>query len=308
MEFYLLRNDPASPTPPVDGAGYFGVSEDASSATRDEVLTTLRAMGIAVGGAHHETGPGQEELDLLETDPLRMADQLITVRQVVRSVAQRHGLRATFMPKPMADAPGSGMHVFQQLSWQDGTDALRGDGDSLSQTAYWMIGGQVAHALGMSLIVGPTVNSYKRLNAGHRAPRYATWARVSQASLIRVPSHAEGERTEIELRSPDAMANPYLVFASALASGLDGVHNRIDPPDPLDESFVTYDDDEMARRGVTRLPGTLGESIAAFAQDGVVQGIVGPYIADLLMTVKRGEWEAYRSHVSPWEFGRYVDA
>jgi glutamine synthetase len=237
-----------------------------------------------------------------------MADQLITVRQVVRSVAQRHGLRATFMPKPMADAPGSGMHVFQQLSWQDGTDALRGDGDSLSQTAYWMIGGQVAHALGMSLIVGPTVNSYKRLNAGHRAPRYATWARVSQASLIRVPSHAEGERTEIELRSPDAMANPYLVFASALASGLDGVHNRIDPPDPLDESFVTYDDDEMARRGVTRLPGTLGESIAAFAQDGVVQGIVGPYIADLLMTVKRGEWEAYRSHVSPWEFGRYVDA
>lgn len=308
MEFYLLRNDASSPIPPVDAAGYFGVGEDAISETRDEILTTLQVMGIGVGGAHHETGPGQEELDLQETDPLRMADQLITVRQVIRSVAQRRGLRATFMPKPMADAPGSGMHVFQQLTWQDGSDALRGDGDGLSQTAYWMIGGQLSHATGMSLIVGPSVNSYKRLNAGHRAPRYATWARVSQASLIRVPSHAEGEMTEIELRSPDAMANPYLVFAIALASGLDGITNRIDPPDPFDESFVAFNEDEMQRRSVTRLPGTLGEAIQAFAQDRVVQDMMGPYIADQLMTVKRQEWEAYRSHVSPWEFGRYVDA
>lgn len=308
MEFYLLRNDPAIPSPPIDAAGYFGVGEDVISSTRDGILTTLQMMGIGVGGAHHETGPGQEELDLEDTDALRMADQLITVRQVIRSVAQRRGLRATFMPKPMLEAPGSGMHVFQQLSHLDGSDALRDERDELSQIAHWMIGGQLVHANGMSLVTNPSVNSYKRLNAGHRAPRHATWARVSQASLIRVPSWAEGEKAEIELRSPDALANPYLAFAVALACALDGINNRIDPPDPLDESFMSYDDVELERRGVTRLPGTIGEALNAFAEDAVVQQTLGAYITDLLLTVKRDEWEAYRSHVSPWEFNRYVDA
>jgi glutamine synthetase len=308
IEFYLLRNDPTQPMPPLDAAGYFGVGEDVVSSTRDEILTTLQSMGIGVGGAHHETGPGQEELDLPETDALRMADQLITVRHVIRSVSQRHGLRATFMPKPMLEAPGSGTHVFQQLSHLDGRDALRDDRDELSQIAYWMIGGQLTHANGMSLVVCPSVNSYKRLNAGHRAPRHATWARVSQASLIRVPSWAAGENAEIELRSPDAMANPYLAFAVALACGLDGINNRIDPPDPLDESFMSYDDVELQRRGVTRLPGTMGEALNAFAEDAIVQETLGAYITDLLLTVKRDEWESYRAHVSPWEFSRYVDA
>lgn len=308
MEFYLLRDDPADPTPPIDAAGYFGVGEDVITGTRDDMLTALQAMGIGVGGAHHETGPGQEELDLLETDPLRMADQLITVRQVIRSVANRRGLRATFMPKPMADAPGSGMHVFQQFAHADGTDALRTAQDDLSPLAYWAIGGQLAHATGMCAIVCPSVNSYKRLNAGHRAPRHATWARVSQASLIRVPAWAAGEHAEIELRSPDAVANPYLVFATALACALDGVCNRTEPREPLDESYTTYDDLELLRRGVDRLPGTLGEALTAFAEDAVVQEIIGPYISSQLLTLKRAEWEAYRSHVSPWEFTRYVDA
>lgn len=307
MEYYLLRSDPAGAMPPVDAAGYFGVGEDVISSTRDEVLTTLQTMGIGVGGAHHETGPGQEELDLRETGALRMADQLITVRQVIRSVAQRRGLRATFMPKPMLDAPGSGTHIFQQLLRLDGGDGLR-DGDELSQTAYWMIGGQIAHAGGMCLVTNPSVNSYKRLNAGHRAPRHATWARVGQASLIRVPSWASGENAEIELRNPDAMANPYLAFAVALSCALDGIANRIDPPDPLDESFMSYGDVELQRRNATRLPATLGEALDRFTEDATVQDTVGAYIADQLLTVKREEWEAYRSHVSPWEYNRYVDA
>jgi glutamine synthetase len=212
------------------------------------------------------------------------------------------------MPKPMLDAPGSGMHIFQQLSYLNGSDALRDERDDLSQTAYWMIGGQLSHANGMCLVVCPSVNSYKRLNAGHRAPRHATWARVSQASLIRVPSWASGENAEIELRCPDALANPYLAFAVALACGLDGINNRIDPPDPFDESFMSYDDTELERRGVSRLPGTLGEALGTFAEDSVVQETIGAYISDQLLTVKRGEWEAYRSHVSPWEYNRYVDA
>lgn len=308
IEFYLLRNDPVNPMTPLDAAGYFGIGEDVISGTRDDILTTLQTMGIGVGGAHHETGPGQQELDLPETGALHMADQLITVRQVIRSVAQRRGLRATFMPKPMLDAPGSGMHIFQQLSHLGGSDALRDERDDLSQTAYWMIGGQLSHANGMALVTNPSVNSYKRLNAGHRAPRHATWARVSQASLIRVPTWAAGENAEIELRNPDALANPYLAFAVALACGLDGINNRIDPPDSLDESLMSYDDTELERRGVAKLPGTLGEALNTFAEDAVVQNTVGAYIADQLLTVKRDEWEAYRAHVSPWEFERYVDA
>jgi glutamine synthetase len=160
----------------------------------------------------------------------------------------------------------------------------------------------------MTLITNPTVNSYKRLNAGHRAPRYATWARVSQASLIRVPSWLEGNQAEIELRSPDAMANPYLTFAAALAAGMDGISQRIDPGDPFDESFVTFDDAELTRRGVTRLPSTLGEAISAFADDPVITQALGGYISDQLLAVKRDEWAAYRAHVSPWELDRYLDA
>jgi glutamine synthetase len=309
VEFYLLPDEPGEPLRPHDGAGYFDVGEDRVVATRDEVLTTLQQMGIGVGGAHHETGPGQEELDLLPTGALRMADQLITARQVVRSVAQRRGLRATFMPKPMSDAPGSGMHIFQQFSrYPDGGDALRINRDELSIIGRQVIGGLLAHAPGMCLVVCPTVNSYKRLNAGHRAPRHATWAHVSQASLIRVPSLAEEEDTALELRSPDPMANPYLSFAVALASALDGIRHVEEPPDALDESFVSYDDEELQRLGIPRLPGTLGEAIHAFTEDSTIHATVGDYVVDQLLTVKRAEWEDYRRHVSPWELARYGDA
>ncbi|MGH2562648.1 MAG: glutamine synthetase family protein [Thermomicrobiales bacterium] len=308
IEFYLLSTDLAAQGPS-GGAGYFDLGEDRVAATRDEILTTLQGMGIGVGGAHHETGPGQEELDLPATDALRMADQLIIVRQVVRSVAQRHGLRATFMPKPFTDAPGSGMHVFQELARDaDGGDALRGGDDDISTVARGLIGGQLAHAPGMCLVTNPSVNSYKRLNAGHRAPRHATWARVSQASLIRVPSWAPGEEAAIELRSPDAMANPYLAFAVALACGLDGIKHNEEPSDPLDESFVVYDDGELQRLGIPRLPGTMGEALAPFTQDPVIQSSLGDYVFDQLLTVKKAEWEDYRRHVSPWELARYGDA
>lgn len=308
MEYYLLPADGSLPEQ-IDGAGYFSIGDDQVVATRDAVLTSLQGMGISVGGSHHETGPGQEEIDLPDVGALRMADQLITVRQVIRSVARRNGLRATFMPKPLGNAAGSGTHVFQSLNhWSDGRDALGSEGNALSQEGHWLIAGQLAHAPGMTLITNPTVNSYKRLNAGHRAPRYATWARVSQASLIRVPSWLENSQAEIELRSPDAMANPYLAFAVALAAGMDGIRERLEPGDPFDESFVAYDDAELIRRGVPRLPSTLGEAITAFADDPVVTQAVGGYIADQLLAVKHDEWEAYRAHVSPWEFQRYVDA
>jgi glutamine synthetase len=313
MEFYLLPNDPSGEPPRlpvVHGAGYFDVGEDVLAVTRDEIIATLQEMGVGVGGAHHETGPGQQELDLLHAGGIRLADQIITTRQVIRSVAQRRGLRATFMAKPFAEAPGSGMHLFQRLlSFPGGKDLLTdsSSGDGISTTARHFIGGQLAHAQGMSAILNTTVNSYKRLADGHRAPRHATWARVSQASLIRVPGFTPGTSADIELRSPDAMANPYLAMAVALGAGLDGIRSMEEPSAPLDENLVAYDDDELNRLGVTKLPISLGEALDTMAADDVIRTSLGTYIFDQLLTVKRAEWIDYRRHVSPWEHLRYGD-
>ena len=312
MEFYLLKGRQIDNTlhPSTDAAGYFDIGEDVLSETRDEIVATLQAMGVGVGGAHHETGPGQQELDLSHAGGIRIGDQITTTRQIIRSIAQRRGLRATFMAKPFSDAPGSGMHLFQRLlRYPDGDDLLRdpSSAEGLTTTARHFIGGQLVNAAGMSAITCTTVNSYKRLADGHRAPRHATWARVSQASLVRVPAASADQLADIELRSPDAMANPYLLIASTLGAALDGIRTGEEPPTPVDENLVTYDDDELNRLGVPRLPSTLGEALEALAANDVVRNAIGPYIFDQLLTVKRAEWDEYRRHVSPWEHLRYGD-
>lgn len=304
LEYYLFRDEDV----PLDAPGYFGIGGGPGSATRDEIVITLQGMGIAVGGAHHETGPGQEELDLLTTGAVRMADQLLTVRQVIRSAAARHGLRANFMPKPRSDAPGSGMHVFQRLlRLADGGDALRGAGDDLSPTGRHAIAGLIERARVASAVWSPSVNSYKRLAAGHRAPRHATWARLSQASLIRVPvpGPSTGSVVEIELRSPDNMANPYLALALALACMLDGIERGEEPPPALDENLVRYDDEELERLGIPRLPATMGQALDLFAEDPMPRAALGDYVCDGFLLAKRAEWEEFRRHVSPWEQARY---
>lgn len=313
MEFYLLAQTDLANTPPLpatDAAGYFDVGEDVLTSARNEIVDTLATMGIGIGGAHHETGPGQQEIDLLSTGGITIADQIVTTRQVIRTIANRRNLRATFMPKPFPDAPGSGMHLFQQLgSFPEKDDLLRDDDapDGISALARRVIAGQLAHAPGMSIIACTTVNSYKRLEAGHRAPRHASWARVSQASLIRVPSSVEPAWADIELRSPDAMANPYLLFSATIGAALRGIITDEEPTAPLDEHLVQYDEDELNRLGVPRLPSTMGEALDVFAADDVMRDTVGSYIADQLLHVKRAEWTAYRSHVSPWEHFRYGD-
>lgn len=312
MEFYLLKERQTDNTflPSTDAAGYFDIGEDVLADTRDEIVATLQEMGIGVGGAHHETGPGQQELDLTHAGGIRIADQITTTRQVIRSIAQQRGLRATFMAKPFSDAPGSGMHLFQRLlRYPNGEDLLRDPGshDGLTATARHFIGGQLANAQGMSAIACTTVNSYKRLADGHRAPRHATWARVSQASLIRVPGASADQLADIELRSPDAMANPYLLVAATLGTALEGIRTGEEPPAPVDENLVAYDDDELNRLGVPRLPGTMGEALEALAAADTVRSAIGPYIFDQLLTVKRAEWSDYRRHVSPWEHLHYGD-
>ncbi len=310
LEYYLFRLTEGELRPSPDAAGYFGAGPGLGAGTRDDVIATLAEMGIQVGGAHHETGPGQEELDLLAAHALRMADTLLTVRQVIRAVAGKHGLHASFMPKPLADAPGSGMHVFQQLRGaSDGSDALRGREETLSPEARHAIAGQLDHARGMSAIVCPTVNSYKRLSAGHRAPRHATWARLSQASLLRVPAlgTSSDAPVELELRSLDNMANPYLALSVALASAMDGIRRREEPSLALDENLVRYDDGELLRRGVPSLPQTLGDALAAMAEDDLIRTALGDYVCDQFLIVKRAEWNDYRRYVSPWEQERYGD-
>ncbi|HEV2528854.1 MAG TPA: glutamine synthetase family protein [Thermomicrobiales bacterium] len=318
IEYYLVRTDGETieqaitrrPTHRTSSAGgYFGVGEDLITATRDEIVATLQRLGVGVGGAHHETGPNQEELDLLPAGGIRMADQIMTVRQVIRSVANRYGFQATFMPKPFVDAAGSGMHLFQQVaSYPDGGDALRDDDDTddLSRIARYLIAGQLAHAPGMAAIVNPTVNSYKRLAAGHRAPRHVRWARVGQSSLIRVPNGIAGQPLQLELRSPDAMANPYLALAVAIGCGLDGIAHGEEPPYPLDESLVAYDDAELERMGTQKLPMSLGDALSALAEDEVIRDALGDYIFEQLLSVKRAEWDDYRQDVSPWEHARYL--
>ena len=312
MEFYLYKGervDVASLLPSAASTGYFGDGEDATAETRDEIVATLQELGVGVNGAHHETGPGQQELDLRHSGGIRIADQIITTRQIIRRIAHKHGLGATFMAKPFPDAPGSGMHLFQRLlHFPEGHDLLTDpDGaDGLTPVARHMIGGQLANAQGMSAILCTTVNSYKRLADGHRAPKHATWARVSQASLIRLPASTAGVAADIELRSPDPMANPYLAITAALGTALNGIRTREEPPTaPLDENLVTYDDDELNRLGVPRLPQTMGEALDALSRSEVIREVLGDYIFDQLLLVKRAEWSEYRRHVSPWEHLRY---
>lgn len=313
LEFYLYEGDnltDATLLPESAVAGYFGDGEDRSAEVRADIVATLHKLGVHIRGGHHETGPGQQELDLQHRGGISMADQIITTRQLIRHIAAHHGMRATFMAKPFPNAPGSGMHLFQRIfSYPDHTDLLQDpEGDhGISATARHMIGGQLAHAPAMSAIVCTTVNSYKRLADGHRAPTRATWARVSHNSLLRVPASPCGASADIELRSPDPMANPYLAIATALGTALDGIRNAAEPPAPLDENLVSYDDDELHRLGVPRLPQTMGEALDALAHGETVREILGDYIFDQLLAVKRAEWADYRRHVSPWEHLRYGD-
>lgn len=185
-------------------------------------------------------------------------------------------------------------------------DLLRDrDSNEINKLAGHMIAGQIAHAPAMSAVLNTTVNSYKRLSDGHRAPAWATWARVSEASLLRIPGIPRGIAMEIELRSPDAMANPYLAVAVALGAAVSGIEQQRDPPEPFDENLVHYHAEEYARLGVERLPQTLGAAIEILAQDETMRDILGDYIVDQLVTAKRGEWDEFRRHVSPWEHARY---
>lgn len=315
LEFFLLRTTgPRQVEPlPHDQAGYFDVTTDLASDVRKEMVNALEEQGIVVEASHHEVAVGQHEIDFTYGPALETADNAVTFRVTLKAIAQRHGLYATFMPKPFFGLNGSGMHCHQSLADRStGTNLFYDNSDEygLSDMARHFIAGQLQHARGMSAILAPLVNSYKRLVPGFEAPVYVSWARVNRSALIRVPQTVRGrpEATRIELRCPDPSCNPYLAFAVMLAAGLDGIRRKLEPPRPVEENLYQFDDQMMAKYAVATLPGTLKEALDELSRDQVVRDALGEHVYEWFTEAKLSEWDDYRKQVSLWELERYLAA
>ncbi len=308
-EFFLFRRDGAgrATTETNDLAGYFDMAPlDIGESLRNEMVATLLDMGLEIDGAHHEAAPGQHEIDFRHAEALTMADVLVTARGTIRAVAARHGMHATFMPKPLADVNGSGLHLHLSL-FRDGSNAFfdpeRPDG--LSNVARHFLAGLLRHARGLTVVTNPLVNSYKRLVPGYEAPIFVTWSQREHSPLARVPFR-RGEGTRIEVRSPDPSCNPYLAFASLLAAGLDGVATRAEPPRQTGSSVYRMSSKEREELGIVRLPANLAEALEALDEDDVMQEALGSEICSRFTEAKRIEWEYYERHVHQWELEQYL--
>ncbi len=308
IEFFYFRD--AAGTEPLDRGGYFDLTPlDSGTDRRRETVLMLEEMGIGVALSHHEAAPSQHEIDLRYTDALTMADAIMTCRLIVKEVARRHDSYATFMPRPLEGENGSGMHL--QLSLFRGEEnafADEGDPLGLSALARGFMAGLIAHAPETMLVTNQWVNSYRRLVPGFEAPTHATWSAANRADLLRVPRHKPGDpiAARIEYRVPDPACNPYLAFAALLAAGLDGVEAGTPLPAPLDRDVRDLGADEVARRAIAPLPGSLGEAIGAFAESDLLRGVLGAHVRDSLVANKRHEWDEHRSRVPEHELERYL--
>ncbi|HLF26769.1 MAG TPA: type I glutamate--ammonia ligase [Anaerolineae bacterium] len=311
LEFFLFRphaNGDLWPLAPHDQAGYFDVSTDLAHTVRRQMVAALQAVGITVEALHHEVAVGQHEIDFKYDHALRTADNAVTLRVTLKAIAQRNGLYATFMPKPMAGINGNGMHTHQSL-WRDGKNVFADPDDEygLSLLAKKFIAGQLAHARGMSAIIAPLVNSYKRLVPGYEAPVYLSWARVNRSALIRVPKVSPGRAataSRIELRCPDPSANPYLAFAAMLTAGLDGVRRDLPVPPAAEEDLYHLED--AARQEMTAMPGSLGEAIEELKRDELMRATLGDHLFERYIEAQKQAWDEYRIQVSTWELEKYL--
>ena len=308
-EFFLLHTDndglPTSVTH--EQAGYFDLSPlDLGENARRDIILNLEEMGFEIESSHHEIAPAQHEIDFKYGDALKTADNIMTFKLAVKSIAKQHGLRATFMPKPKAGLNGSGMHTHMSLS-KNGINIFEDSDDEngLSREAYYFIAGIMKHIRGMSLILNPVVNSYKRLIPGYDAPVYVSWSRINRTPLIRIPA-AKGHGTRIELRSPDPACNPYLALALCLAAGLDGISNQLVCPPPINRNNYHMTEKEVESLGIERLPGNLYEAVREFQKDEFVQSVLGKHISEQYMELKMKEWRQYEAEVTDWEIQKYL--
>lgn len=311
LEFFLFepRREGELTTVTSDRGSYFDLSPiDRGDIARCDAALALEEMGVRIEATHHEVSHGQHEIGLGFSDVLALADGIATARVVVKMIAARHNLQATFMPKPFANQDGSGLHVAQYLVRDDANAFLDRTGSGaagLSEVGLSYVGGLLAHARGYTLVTNPTVNSYKRLVPGYDAPSYIQWSQRAKSALIRVPESA-GSETIIELRSPDPSSNPYLALACILKAGLDGVRRKLVPGDPVELAVAQLTDEERANLGIGQLPMSLQEAVFALDEDPTMRGALGDHSYDRLREAKLAEWETYRVQVHPWERDAYL--
>lgn len=313
LEFFYFASKDAPQ--PLDNGGYFDLTSlDHASDLRRDTILTLEKMGIPVEYSHHESAPSQHEIDLRYSDAMSMADNVMTYKLVVKEVAMKHGVHASFMPKPIEGVSGSGMHVHQSLFDLEGNNAFYDpndpDGYSLSPIAKSYMAGLLKYAPEFSLLANQTVNSYKRLGAEDDAPRYIAWARKNRSTLLRVPlcRPTRDVACRIELRSPDPAANPYLLFAAMLAAGMKGIEDGLELPKPVELADVAgLTEAQVHAKGIPTVPTTLGEAIDAFEGSELMREVLGEHIHSFLVEEKRREWDSYRRSVTQWELDRYLE-
>jgi glutamine synthetase len=308
LEYFYFRN--SNGTEPLDYGGYFDLTTlDAATSLRRETVMALQELGIDVEYSHHEVGISQHEIDLRFDDALTMADKVQTYKTVVKEIATKHGVYATFMPKPIRDQNGSGMHTHQSLFSGD-TNAFFDSNDQyfLSDTAKQFIAGQLRHAREISIIFAQFVNSYKRLVPGYEAPVYIAWSRRNRSALVRVPLYHPGKEkaTRAELRCPDPSANIYLCFAALLHAGLEGIEKGYELPEPMERNLYHLSHEEREKLGIQSLPSDLGEAIQVAENSELLYKALGEHVFTRLLELKRAEFEDYRVQVTPYEIQKYL--
>lgn len=309
-EFFLFHTDDAGlPTTIThEKAGYFDMGPlDLGENARRDIVLNLEEMGFQIESSHHEVASAQHEIDFKYDEALTSADNIMTFKLAVKTIAKRHGLHATFMPKPKSGCNGSGMHINMSLS-RDGENVFGDENDSygLSKEAYYFMGGIMKHIKGMTAITNPLVNSYKRLVPGYEAPVYIAWSAINRSPLIRIPAiQRQGNR--IELRSPDSSTNPYLALAVCLAAGLEGLRKQIMPPPGVDKNIFEMPAKEKKAAGIDSLPSDLDEAIRELEQDEFICGILGEHISRRYIQAKKAEWKEYTNQVTEWELDQYLN-
>jgi len=308
LEYFYFQN--AEGTHTLDEGGYFDLTPpDVASDLRMQTILTLEQMGIRVQYAHHEVAASQHEIDLHYADALAIADNIMTCRLVIKEVAQRNGVYATFMPKPMFGANGSGMHVHQSL-FKGNRNAFFDENDPqyLSKTAKHYIAGLLRYAPEIAAVVSQWVNSFKRLVPGYEAPVYLSWARRNRSDMIRVPEYQTGKEsaTRIEFRVPDPACNPYLAFSVMLAAGLEGIENEYELAAPVEENVFEMSSEERERRGIGSLPMNLSDAISLAENSPLVRKALGDHVFDSFIKNKKIEWDQYRIQVTEYELKRYL--
>ncbi|WP_178623958.1 type I glutamate--ammonia ligase [Frisingicoccus sp.] len=308
-EFFLFHTDDnGMPTTITHEKGsYFdlGPVDLGENARRDMVLN-LEDMGFEIEASHHEVASAQHEIDFAHNGALQTADDIMTLKLVIKSIAKRHGLHASFMPKPKSGVSGSGMHINMSMQKNGHNIFYNPEGElELSEDAYHFIAGILAHAKGMTALTNPLVNSYKRLVAGYEAPIYIAWSVMNRSPLVRVPA-ARGKGTRVELRCPDPACNPYLVLAVCLAAGLEGIKKKLVPPARVDRNIFEMDRNEKEALHIESLPQDLCEATRELEKDAFIRNVLGEHVSEKYIEAKYKEWENYRVQVTEWEIEEYL--